>query len=271
MAGQFQLKRKSSICVRIEEERGNVISGSRTLSREEEALRREQAKKNDDGMPSYLDLAEARSAGRPIDELGKVTEHAAEQEYDADDISETDTIELQSDEKEAFMESDKQNQRQSSRIKSLARRGMVNLDRYKSIKFLYVANDYLAVRGDGNDFYLCRVLEDVPENSDPFNIAWLDRVNAAKQQYQISYDDICYQAAVIDRVKLEEVEDGLFVLLPKYFKRVRRLLKEALRMEKADDLSPESSSDQADESVSENEGDKEDKGPPKKRRRKTEG
>ena len=33
----------------------------------------------------------------------------------------------------------------------------------------------------------------------------------------------------------------------------------------------ESSSDQADESVSENEGDKEDKGPPKKRKRKSEG
>ena len=89
------------------------------------------------------------------------------------------------------MESDKQNQRQSSRIKSLARRGMVNLDRYKSIKFLYVANDYLAVRGDGNDFYLCRVLEDVPENSDPFNIAWLDRVNAAKQQYQVMLLKLC--------------------------------------------------------------------------------
>ena len=95
MAGQFQLKRKSSICVRIEEERGNVLSGSRTLSREEEALRREQAKKNDDGMPSYLDLAKTRSAGRPIDELGKIAEQAAEQEYDTDDLSETDTIELQ--------------------------------------------------------------------------------------------------------------------------------------------------------------------------------
>ena len=69
--------------------------GSRTLLQEEEALRKEQAKKNDDGMTSYLDLAETRSAGRPIDELGKVTEQAAEEEYDTDDISETDTIELQ--------------------------------------------------------------------------------------------------------------------------------------------------------------------------------
>ena len=89
------------------------------------------------------------------------------------------------------MESDKQNQRQSSRIMSLARRGMVNLDPYKGIKLLYVANDYLAVRGNGNDFYLCRVLEEVPENSDPFNIAWLDRVNAAKQQYQVMFIKFC--------------------------------------------------------------------------------
>ena len=85
------------------------------------------------------------------------------------------------------MEKDRQNQRQSSRIKSLARQGLGNLDRYKSIKFLYVANDYLAVRGDGNNFYLCRVLEDVPENSDPFSIAWLDIVDAAKQQYQVLF------------------------------------------------------------------------------------
>ena len=94
---------------------------------------------------------------------------------------------FQPDVQEIDMENEEQIQRLSSRIKSMTRRGMINLDRFKSIKFLYVANDYLAVRGSGNDFYLCRVLEDVLENSDPFNIAWLDRVDASKQQYKVMW------------------------------------------------------------------------------------
>ena len=36
---------------------------------------------------------------------------------------------------------------------------------------------------------------------------------------------------------LTELEDGLCVLMPKYLKRVKRLLKETLRLEGADDLS----------------------------------
>ena len=92
---------------------------------------------------------------------------------------------FQPDTQEASMVEDEQIQRLSSRIKSMKRRGRINLERYKSIKFLYVANDYLAVRGGGSDFYLCRVIEDVLESSDPFNIAWLDRVDAKKQHYKV--------------------------------------------------------------------------------------
>ena len=53
----------------------------------------------------------------------------------------------------------------------------------------------------------------------------------------MSHDDKCYQGSVIDRVVLTELEDGLCVLMPKYLKRVKRLLKETLRLEGADDLS----------------------------------
>ena len=91
----------------------------------------------------------------------------------------------QPDVQEIDMENEEQIHRMSSRIKSMTRRGRINLERFKSIKFLYVANDFLAVRSSGNDFYLCRVIEDVPENSDPFNIAWLDRVDASKHQYKV--------------------------------------------------------------------------------------
>ena len=53
----------------------------------------------------------------------------------------------------------------------------------------------------------------------------------------MSYDDVCYQGSVIDRVNVTELEDGLCVLMPKYLRRVKKLLKEALRLEGADDLS----------------------------------
>ena len=79
-------------------------------------------------------------------------------------------------------------QRVSSRIMSMKRRG--KLERYKSIKFVYVANDYLAIRSQGYDFYLCRVLEDVPENKESFQIAWLDQVGQKKKVFKVCADFI---------------------------------------------------------------------------------
>ena len=97
----------------------------------------------------------------------------------------------------------------SSRIMSMTRRGRINLERYKSVKFLYFANDYLAVRGDGKDFYLCRVLEDVPENKGSFNIAWLDRVDTEKQHYEvitgiILLSCLCSRATLTSYIRQEE-------------------------------------------------------------------
>ena len=55
---------------------------------------------------------------------------------------------------------------------------------------------------------------------------------------QLSFDDVCYQSSVIDRVQVDEIEGGLYVLMPKYLKRVKKLLKEALRIENVDYLPP---------------------------------
>ena len=48
---------------------------------------------------------------------------------------------------------------------------------------------------------------------------------------QVSFDDVCYQSSVIERVKITELPDGTFKLGPKYVKQVRRLLREALKTE----------------------------------------
>ena len=68
----------------------------------------------------------------------------------------------------------------------MAKRGEINLEQQKSIKLLFSTNDYLAVRGGGNEFDLCKVIEDVLESRDPFKITWLDRIDATRQHYKVT-------------------------------------------------------------------------------------
>lgn len=67
--------------------------------------------------------------------------------------------------------------RLSRRLMSMKRRGkalpMVDLTE----EFEFYAGDFLTVRGEENDFYVCRVLEDVPESASSFNVAWFNRVD----------------------------------------------------------------------------------------------
>lgn len=67
--------------------------------------------------------------------------------------------------------------RLSRRLMSIQRRGkalpMIDLTE----EFEFYAGDFLTVRGEDNDFYVCRVLEDVPESASSFNVAWFNRVD----------------------------------------------------------------------------------------------
>ena len=67
----------------------------------------------------------------------------------------------------------------------MKRRGKIQLTRIKSEKFAYFANDCLAVRAEGKEFYLCRTLEDVPESKESFNVAWFDIVDEKEQIYKV--------------------------------------------------------------------------------------
>ena len=85
MAGHYQLKRKSSICIRIEEERGDVHSASRSSSAGADALRKVMGEVDEE---------------RPTDEpkqgtLEQLQENTAGQDDDTDIISDTDTIQLE--------------------------------------------------------------------------------------------------------------------------------------------------------------------------------
>eukprot|EP00795_Rhopilema_esculentum_P008747 gene8747-14770_t len=240
------LKRTSSISQRVDQERNDV--------------------------PPSINLEESKSAKENARDDGRArVEQSFEQEDDTDmsNASDSDTEEQATNQQSE----EKQAQRASSRIMSIKRRG--KLERYKSMKFLYVANDYLAIRGQGYDFYLCRVLEDVPENKESFQIAWLDQVGEKKQVFKTSYDDICYKESVIDRVNLTEGGDGMLHLGKKHLKQVKDLLREALQNENANLPATETSDDEDDgdsvedlEDKEEEEKEESDDGPSPKKRRK---
>lgn len=66
--------------------------------------------------------------------------------------------------------------RMSRRLMSMKRRGKIVLLRELTDEFEFNAEDVLTVRGEEVDFYVCRVLEDVPLTAKSFRVAWYNRI-----------------------------------------------------------------------------------------------
>ena len=67
--------------------------------------------------------------------------------------------------------------RLSRRLMSMKRRGLLQTPIELTEEFEFYAGDFLTVRGEEEDFYVCRVLEDVAESASNFNVAWFNRVD----------------------------------------------------------------------------------------------
>lgn len=67
--------------------------------------------------------------------------------------------------------------RLSRRLMSMKRRGVLHTPVELTEEFEFYAGDFLTVRGEEDDFYVCRVLEDVLESATSFNVAWFNRVD----------------------------------------------------------------------------------------------
>ncbi|XP_066916228.1 poly [ADP-ribose] polymerase tankyrase-like [Clytia hemisphaerica] len=122
--------------------------------------------------------------------------------------------------------------RLSSRLASMKRRGKEVEVKEEYEEFEYFAEDCVTVRAPGKDFYLCRILDDVPESTnEEINIAWFDQVGT--NRYKVSYDDTIYKASIISHVGVKEVTDepGLYYITPKTLKNTKSLLKETLTNE----------------------------------------
>ena len=67
--------------------------------------------------------------------------------------------------------------RLSRRLMSMKRRGVLHTPVELTEEFEFYAGDFLTVRGEEDDFYVCRVLDDVLESAASFNVAWFNRVH----------------------------------------------------------------------------------------------
>ena len=67
--------------------------------------------------------------------------------------------------------------RLSRRLMSMKRRGVLYAPVELTDEFEFYAGDFLTIRGEEDDFYVCRVLDDVLESATNFNVAWFNRVD----------------------------------------------------------------------------------------------
>ena len=55
-------------------------------------------------------------------------------------------------------------------------------------EFEYFAEDCVTVRAPGKEFYLCRILDDVPESSnEEINVAWFDQIGANRYKVRVDW------------------------------------------------------------------------------------
>lgn len=85
--------------------------------------------------------------------------------------------------------------RLSRRLMSMKRRGKVLPLVDLTEEFEFYARDFLTVRGEEDDFYVCRVLEDVPESATSFNVAWFNRVE--ENVYEVRLKLLLFYTSII--------------------------------------------------------------------------
>ncbi|XP_048584119.1 poly [ADP-ribose] polymerase tankyrase isoform X2 [Nematostella vectensis] len=135
--------------------------------------------------------------------------------------------------------------RMSRRLMSMKRRGRLQPMVEVQEEFEFCAGDCLTVRGEDQDFFLCRVLEDVLEAAENFRVSWFNRID--ENVYEPSFDDVCSMVSVITRVTLLEHINGTFSLPKKHVRQTKKLLREALMAERGEQILDETDEDDDDD------------------------
>ena len=185
------LKRQSSLAILVEQERETCESTSRPPSEIDQGTE-DDPREIEENVEDVLEPGESNIAddeGLPeekgaTDDEGGDTDVPVSSEDENEPIAVSLAPALYKKSFSAYVREGKARAvevdppvRLSRRLMSMKRRGkalpMVDLTE----EFEFYAGDFLTVRGEENDFYVCRVLEDVPESASSFNVAWFNRVD----------------------------------------------------------------------------------------------
>ena len=182
-------KRQSSLAIVVQQERSKAAP---SLD-EEESINSEDSEKDERPVVVEEQRADTDVEGGDTD----VAESSDEETLLAPPLSKAKSVQVKAKAKgkgaKKVQDEIPRPLRASSRLKSMVRRGKFKpeLLRDVTVEFEFCAGDFLTVRGEGEDFYLCRVLEDViaSEHLTWFKVAWYNRVS--DNLYEVSSNAYC--------------------------------------------------------------------------------
>lgn len=190
------LKKQSSLAILVELERQTCESASRPPSETDQGREDDAPELDEEGVG---ELEEIPAQEDSLPDEGDL--HAEEGDADSEG-GDTDAAISSEDENEPLAVSLPPNKRlsvahaslraddvappirMSRRLMSMKRRGKLIPLTDLTEEFEFYAGDVLTVRGEEDDFYVCRVLEDVPESASCFGVAWFNRV--ADNLYEVN-------------------------------------------------------------------------------------
>lgn len=184
------LRKQSSLAILVEQERETCESGSRPPSEADQSTEGDPREVDEDLEealePEDLDLQEEEVS---LDEKGDNDSEGGDTDEPLSSEDENEPLAVSLGpalNKRTFSSFVREGQtrateveppvRLSRRLMSMKKRGKVLPLVDLTEEFEFYAGDFLTVRGEEDDFYVCRVLEDVPESATNFNVAWFNRV-----------------------------------------------------------------------------------------------
>ncbi|XP_028967922.1 uncharacterized protein LOC108863629 [Galendromus occidentalis] len=100
---------------------------------------------------------------------------------------------------------------------------------------LYDPGEFLAVRSEGDGFFICRALEKITPSSGNIKIEWLDNVKqSSKNHYALDYCDIIDRETILTNLKLKRIGHLLYSLPDEERTRTMNILDRAIKVQKGE-------------------------------------
>lgn len=194
------LRKQSSLAILVEQERETCESASRPPSEADQDTEDDPREVNEDLeeelAPEDLNLAEEDAL---LDDKGENDSEGGDTDEPISSEDENEPLAASlalTMNKRSFSSFVREGQARATEVEPpvrLSRRLMSMKKRGKALplvdlteEFEFYAGDFLTVRGEEDDFYVCRVLDDVPESATSFNVAWFNRVE--ENLYEVRFN-----------------------------------------------------------------------------------